>query len=155
VKKTISLQHKFVQFLPDKLAERTVYVSMEYATVAHRCLCGCGVEIQTPLSPTDWQVSFDGETISLYPSIGNWGLPCRSHYWIDQSEGRWAGNWSKKEIAAGRERTLKERRELQNRKPSDPTRSTQKNVERSPSKPSPTRSLIERAIKRILQPTDF
>jgi len=34
--------------------------------------------VVTPLSPTGWSLIFDGETVSLYPSIGNWNFPCRS-----------------------------------------------------------------------------
>ena len=37
-----------------------------------RCCCGCGEEVVTPFSPAQWQMSFDGEAVSLHPSIGNW-----------------------------------------------------------------------------------
>jgi hypothetical protein len=47
-----------------------------------KCACGCGKEVVTPLSATDWKLIFDGKTVSLDPSIGNWGFPCRSHYWV-------------------------------------------------------------------------
>ncbi len=33
--------------------ERTLYISIPYVTAAHKCPCGCGEEIVTPLSPTD------------------------------------------------------------------------------------------------------
>jgi hypothetical protein len=36
---------------------------------------------------------FDGKTISLDPSIGNWSFPCQSHYWITSSEVRWVPKW--------------------------------------------------------------
>lgn len=74
-----TVRHAFVELIPDEFDDGTVYVSIPYATVVHRCCCGCGQEIVTPLTPTDWTLSFDGETISLDPSIGNWSLPCRSH----------------------------------------------------------------------------
>lgn len=96
------LKHEFVEFLPDRLADETLYISIAYATVAHTCCCGCGCEVVTPLSPTDWQLTFDGETISLYPSIGNWNFPCRAHYWIENNGVRWAPRWTEREIAAGR-----------------------------------------------------
>jgi hypothetical protein len=98
------LAHEFVEFIPDVLKEGTLYVSMEYATVVHKCCCGCGKEVVTPLSPTDWRLIFDGKTISLDPSIGNWSFECRSHYWIRGSTVRWAAQWSQEEIAAGRSR---------------------------------------------------
>ena len=34
---------------------------------------------------------FDGRTISLNPSIGNWSYPCRSHYWIKGNRVVWDG----------------------------------------------------------------
>lgn len=98
------LKHKFVEFIPDELSSNTIYISIAFATVAHRCCCGCGGEVVTPLSPTDWQLTFDGETVSLYPSIGNWSFPCQSHYWIDRDGIRWAEQWSEERIAAGRAR---------------------------------------------------
>ena len=79
------LKHEFVEFVPERLVDDTLYVSISYATAAHRCCCGCGREVVTPLSPTDWQLTFDGETVSLYPSIGNWNFACRSHYWIENN----------------------------------------------------------------------
>ena len=97
-----ALKHDFVEFIPDELADNTIYVSVKFATVAHRCCCGCGKEVVTPLSPSDWKLTFDGETISLVPSIGNWSFPCQSHYWIAHSRVRWAEQWSQEEIAAGR-----------------------------------------------------
>lgn len=82
--------------------EGVVYVSIEYGTAVHRCCCGCGDEIVTPLTPVDWSLTYDGETISLDPSIGNWSLACRSHYWIERGRVRWARAWSDEEIAEGR-----------------------------------------------------
>jgi hypothetical protein len=58
--------------------------------------------VVTPLSPTFWRMTFDGETISLYPSIGNWNFPCRSHYWIDRGRVRWARVWTDAEVAEAR-----------------------------------------------------
>jgi hypothetical protein len=77
---------------------------MDYATVAHKCCCGCGQEVVTPLSPTDWKLTYDGASISLSPSIGNWSFACQSHYWIEKSTVKWADNWSKDRIDAGRSR---------------------------------------------------
>ena len=47
-------------------------------------------------------LTFDGETVSLHPSIGNWGLACRSHYWIEKNKVRWAAACSQRRIEAGR-----------------------------------------------------
>ncbi|MCY1128463.1 DUF6527 family protein [Frigidibacter sp. RF13] len=98
MRQPIVLDTEFVTGVPDQLAEHTLYVSMEYATVAHKCCCGCGLEVVTPLSPTDWKLSYDGVSVSLHPSIGNWSFPCRSHYWIDKGKVRWAGDMSQEQI---------------------------------------------------------
>lgn len=99
-----SVTHEFVEFVPRDLQDGRVYVSIEYATAVHRCACGCGNKVVTPITPTDWKLSFDGETISLYPSIGNWSFPCRSHYWIRENRVEWASRWSRHEVEAGRDR---------------------------------------------------
>jgi hypothetical protein len=39
--------------------------------------------MSSPLSPTDWKLTFDGVSVSLHPSDGNWSFPCRSHYRIE------------------------------------------------------------------------
>jgi hypothetical protein len=102
MKPGIILQYKFVESLPDTLEEKTLYVCMEFATAAHRCCCGCGSEVVTPLSPTDWKLIYDGRAVTLHPSIGNWSFPCRSHYWIRGNRVEWAPSWSDAEIRAGR-----------------------------------------------------
>ena len=106
MKNVTVLAHEFVEFIPEELKERTLYVSIQFATVAHKCCCGCGKEVVTPLSPTDWKLIFDGKTISLYPSIGNWSFPFKSHYWIRGNRVKWATRWSQEEIDAGRARDL-------------------------------------------------
>ena len=98
----VTLRHEFVEYIPSELKDGIVYVSVGFATAVHRCCCGCGNQVVTPLTPTDWTLVFDGETISLDPSIGNWSYPCRSHYWIRRNQVRWAGQWSQKEVEAGR-----------------------------------------------------
>ena len=103
MKQEKTLSHEFVEFVPDVVEEGKLYISIEYATVVHKCCCGCGKEVVTPLSPADWKLIFDGKTISLDPSIGNWSFPCRSHYWIRNNRVRWAENWPQSLIDANRE----------------------------------------------------
>lgn len=98
----IVLTYEFVKSIPEQLEERTLYVSMDYATVVHKCCCGCGREVVTPLSLTDWKLTYDGVSISLFPSIGNWNFKCKSHYWIEKSTAKWADQWSNKQIKIGR-----------------------------------------------------
>lgn len=47
---------------------------------------------------------FDGENISLHPSIGNWSFPCQSHYWIKNGSIKWSGKFTKEEIEEVRKR---------------------------------------------------
>jgi hypothetical protein len=98
------LHHEFVEFVPKVLEDGILYVSMTYATAAHNCCCGCGNKVVTPLTPTDWKLLYDGESISITPSIGNWSFPCQSHYWIKWGKIKWSGRWSSDEIAEGRKR---------------------------------------------------
>lgn len=80
-----TIQHKFVEFIPEILQEDILYISVEYRTAVHVCICGCGNKVITPLTPTDWKMIFDGKTISLWPSIGNWNFKCQTHYWIKKN----------------------------------------------------------------------
>ena len=96
-----SLRHEFVTYIPDTLEDGVLYVSIRYATVVHRCCCGCGNEVVTPLDPSDWEMMFDGKSISLSPSIGNWSLACQSHYWISRNKVRWARYRTVEASAAG------------------------------------------------------
>jgi hypothetical protein len=98
------LEHRFVQYIPEQLSEGVLYISMEYGTAAHGCCCGCGEQVVTPFTPTDWKMTYDGESVSLWPSIGNWMLACRSHYVIDRGRVLEAGPWSDRQIAAERRR---------------------------------------------------
>ena len=106
------LKHKFVEFVPDDIEDGVVYISVHYCTAIHKCVCGCGNEVVTPLSPTDWRLTFDGKTVSLYPSIGNWNFECQSHYWIRGSQIEYANSWSKKEIMQGRENDQERKEEF-------------------------------------------
>ena len=104
-KRTGSAQHlepTFVEFIPEHLDPGRLYVAMEYGAVAHLCACGCGSKVDTPLTPTDWMLKYDGEAVTLNPSIGSWSLPCRSHYFIVANRIRWAGSWSDEQVRAGR-----------------------------------------------------
>ncbi|WP_245801874.1 DUF6527 family protein [Chitinophaga sancti] len=37
-----------------------------------------------------FKLTYDGETVSLHPSIGNWQFNCKSHYWINKDVIRFA-----------------------------------------------------------------
>jgi hypothetical protein len=92
------LTPEFIELAPSELKEGILYISMVYGSVIHKCCCGCGEKVVTPLGPTDWKLTYDGEAISLYPSIGNWSFRCQSHYWIQNNQVRWASRISRREI---------------------------------------------------------
>jgi hypothetical protein len=99
----LHLKHQFVRYIPEQLEPGVIYISMEYATAVHCCCCGCSEQVVTPFGPTDWKLTFDGETISLWPSIGNWNFSCRSHYIIRRSLVIGRESWKNDRIVEGRE----------------------------------------------------
>lgn len=102
----MTLRHEFVDHIPDEIDDGVLYVSLRFGTVVHRCVCGCGQEVVTPLGPAEWQLTYDGESISLAPSVANWSLPCQSHYWIKDGSVRWA----RRRMGDGASRTRQESR---------------------------------------------
>lgn len=102
LKPKIRFRHVFTMTIPDTLESNTLYISIPYNTVLHKCACGCGEEVSTPLSPSDWEISYNGESVTLDPSIGNWSYRCRSHYWIRDNQVVWACDWSQKQINESR-----------------------------------------------------
>lgn len=103
------INHKFVEFIPEQknMEHGVIYISLDYGTAVHNCFCGCGQQVVTPLSPTDWKLTYNGESITLHPSIGNWEFDCKSHYWIKEGKIIWATMWSEQRIRAGRETNQK------------------------------------------------
>lgn len=100
---------EFVKSVPQNMDESVLYISVHYSTAIHLCPCGCGSEIVTKLSPDRWSLTYDGESVSLYPSVGNWGLPCRSHYWIKRNEIAWAESWTDEEVIQERKKDKRRR----------------------------------------------
>ena len=97
-----TIDYELVDLMPKELRENILYVSIEYATAIHLCCCGCKSRVVTPLSPAQWSVTFDGETVSLAPSVGSHELPCASHYWIRKGRIRWARHWAPHEVEKAR-----------------------------------------------------
>ena len=93
-----ALDHEFVHHIPEHLADGVLHVSVAFATALHRCCCGCGSEVVTPLSPNDWSMIFDGESISLCPSIGNRNFECRSHYYVRRNKVLWLRPFGETEL---------------------------------------------------------
>lgn len=103
-KKNKKIDAKFVDTIPEELEDDVIYVSLLHKTVMHKCLCGCGEEISTPLHPTGWEITYNGDTISLWPSVGNWSLHCKSHYIIRKNTVIWCREWTREEIERERKR---------------------------------------------------
>lgn len=95
---------EFHDIIPDQLAEGVLYISERYHTAIHKCCCGCGNEVVTPLTPADWSLRKSRDTVTLYPSVGNWAFACQSHYWIRANHVVWARAFSKAQIARVRMR---------------------------------------------------
>jgi hypothetical protein len=104
-----SYRFEFVEFVPKPLSEGVLYISIPYATASHLCFCGCGKKVVTPLSPTDWRLTFNGDTVSLDPSVGNWSYRCRSHYVLRTNRVIWMGQISEHEVRAIREKDARDK----------------------------------------------
>jgi hypothetical protein len=102
------LQH--VKYMPRELAPGILYVSQEYAVAGHLCACGCGNKVITPLGPAEWSFTERAGRPSLWPSIGNWQLPCRSHYIVTDGRIHWADQWSESQVLVGRHAEEERRR---------------------------------------------
>lgn len=98
------MRREDVRSMPPSLEPGVLYVSREFETAAHLCACGCGRKVRTPLGPTEWEISVGANGPSVWPSIGNWQFPCRSHYVISDGAIEWAPAWTPAQIARGRNR---------------------------------------------------
>ena len=80
---------RFIGSIPESLARGTVYISLPHGIAVHLCACGCGHEVVTPFGGSHWALRWTSGAVTLYPSIGNGSLPCRSHYYIRYGLVRW------------------------------------------------------------------
>jgi len=93
-----SVRKAAVEFIPERADPGVLYVSKRFKTAMHLCCCGCGAEVITPLNPAKWQLVEHGSDVSLFPSVGNWSFPCRSHYWIRKGRVQWAASMNQQQI---------------------------------------------------------
>jgi len=93
-----SLIYKFVETIPLEPEEGVLYITFKYKTAVHLCACGCGNKVITPINPNFWELTFNGKSITLSPSIGNRGFECKSHYWIRQNQIIRASYWSEEKM---------------------------------------------------------
>lgn len=100
----------FVEFIPEVLEAGKLYLSIRFRTASHLCACGCGLKVVTPIKPAKWRFTYDGESVSLSPSVGRWQLPCKSHYCIVKNEIIWARPFSEREMASVQRRDVRDTR---------------------------------------------
>lgn len=99
---------EFVESAPQDLQDGVIYISDRFRTALHKCCCGCGREVVTPLNPAGWSYYREGRSITLKPSIGNWSFPCKSHYLIIKNEVVWAKTMSEQQIARVKARDVRD-----------------------------------------------
>lgn len=81
---------RFVYRIPEKLEHGVLYICLDCNVIIHQCACGCGEKTVTPIDKKNgWVIKYDGETITLRPSIGNFNIPCNSHYYITENKVDW------------------------------------------------------------------
>ncbi|WP_366526387.1 DUF6527 family protein [Ferrimicrobium sp.] len=84
-----SIEPIFFDVIPAELQPAKLYISIEYGAVLHLCCCGCGRTVSTPLSPAQWRITYDGQSVSLHPSVESDGFACESHYVIQNNRVEW------------------------------------------------------------------
>jgi hypothetical protein len=86
------LEPEYVHFMPEIPEHGKLYISKEFGSVQHLCACGCGSKVHTPLNPSPvpmWDLIEKDGLVSLSPSIGNYQIPCKTHYVIRDNEVIW------------------------------------------------------------------
>jgi hypothetical protein len=78
--KKVEVTPIWVELIPENIEEGKLYISIEYKTAIHKCLCGCGNLSVTPLSRGQWFLTDIENKVTLTPSILNTNCPNRSHY---------------------------------------------------------------------------
>lgn len=111
----IHFRHKHVEFIPEALEPGCLYISRRFNTASHLCCCGCKSRVVTPLNPSKWQLIDHGKSVSLYPSIGNGSLHCKSHYFINHGNVLWVNEMSARQIQAAQRRDFEDAHAYSNR----------------------------------------
>lgn len=136
-----NIRPEFVIRFPGVFEQGVLYISEEFGTAGHLCCCGCREKVITPLNPAKWHLRKEGNTVSLWPSIGNWNYACKSHYVITKNKVIEADQFDAEKIEAVQRR---DRRDMDryvamvNVRSSQPSENTQK----APAKIAPGKNLI-------------
>ena len=84
--KQVKIEPVFVKEMPSFWEQGKVYISEEYKTSVHLCLCGCGEKTVMPLGGQWWTlVKENNGTVSFIGSVGNYKFECKSHYIITKN----------------------------------------------------------------------
>lgn len=130
------IRAEFIDSAPVQLNDGVIYISDRFQTALHKCCCGCGREVVTPLNPAGWKYIREGEVVTFTPSIGNWSFPCKSHYLIIRNQVVWARTMSPRQIANVKARDAKEREAYIVR--SNKAKLCHRHFEQPTTKPSPS-----------------
>lgn len=82
----------FVENVPEQLDDGKIYISKKYKVAVHKCACGCGEKVVTPLGGSEWILAEINGKVSLSPSIGNWIWErpnYHAHYFIKENKILW------------------------------------------------------------------
>ena len=91
VNSTQEMVPKFFDHIPNgKVKEGELWISMKYGIVSLSCPCGCGNATDLPIAPNKWSITFDGDKVSISPSILASYFKCKSHYHITNNQIVWA-----------------------------------------------------------------
>lgn len=108
--KVKEFKFEFVSLIPNDLKKAVLYICLPCNVAIHMCACGCGEKVVTPIDPEGWKLIYDGESVSLSPSIGNWSYKCKSHYFIKNSKVEWARSWVNTEVEYNRKKGRRKKR---------------------------------------------
>lgn len=111
-----SFEPFFCDSIPSELAPGVLYISMIGRLAMHLCPCGCGELVVTSFAPGHWKLIFDGASVSLSPSIGNFNYECQSHYFICKNKVRWCMEEKENGTLFRRNRNRKHNRALKKKR---------------------------------------
>jgi len=83
----VEIEPVFIENVPETqdMEQSKVYISLEYMTASHLCLCGCGTLSVTPFLMDGWFLTDVNNKITITPSILNNLCPNKSHYIITKN----------------------------------------------------------------------
>jgi hypothetical protein len=84
--KTVEIEPVFIETIPDILEENKIYISEQNKVSIHLCLCGCKTEVVLIIGYPHWNHFIKNDKLTIVPSIGNFQIPCKSHYVITNNK---------------------------------------------------------------------